>query len=97
MGAATLLAGFVRANGVLEVLGIISVSAQFYLELTYIAGVEPAKLSGTASLTVKVKVVFFSKKVTLTVQREFSKGEDPTFADGMSAADWETYCAAFAA
>jgi hypothetical protein len=96
-GVGFVLAGFVRANGVLEVLGLVSISAQFYLELSYVKGVDPAKLSGTASLTVKVKVLFFSKTVSLTVQREFSKGSDPTFSDGMKEEHWSKYCAAFAA
>lgn len=92
------LAGFVRCNGVLEVLGLVSVSAQFYLELLYRTGSDPSTVAGTASLRIKVKVVFFSKSVTLTVQREFSKSGDPTLQDALPThGDWVAYARAFAA
>jgi hypothetical protein len=91
-GENAILAGFVRVVGVLEVLGIVSISAQFYLELSY----QQPKVAGTASLVVKVKVLFFSKKVELTVHREFQSSPPPTFGEVMSESEWETYCDAFA-
>jgi hypothetical protein len=60
------LAGFVRCVGELDVLGLISISAQFYLELGYKS--VPDRVSGTASLTVEVEVLFFSESVTVTVR-----------------------------
>ena len=88
------LAGFVRCVGALEVLGLISITVQFYLELRYADS--PTRLSGTASLTVEVEVLFFSESVTMTVHREFAKSGDPTFEDVVpTAALWGQYCDAF--
>lgn len=91
------LTAYVRANGSLEVLGIITVSVEFYIALNY----ESAKgvphggmLWGQASVKVKVKIAFFSVSVTLTIQREFA-GSDPTFQDSLTPLDWGEYCAAF--
>jgi hypothetical protein len=88
------LAGFVRCIGELDVLGLISISAQFFLELSYKSG--PDRVSGTASLTVEVEVLFFSESVTVTVQREFAKGADPKFEDVVHEPNqWGAYCTAF--
>lgn len=85
-------AGFVRVNGALEVLGVISISAQFYLELAHADG----KVWGSATVTVKVKIVFFSKSVSMTVTREFQGSPPPTFVDVMPEPAWREYCEAFA-
>lgn len=95
------LAGFVRCCGELEVLGILTISAQFYLELSYVGPPTnpdvPAKATGTASLTVEIELLSISKSVTVTVQRESSKGSDPTFEDTMPEhALWQVYCDSFA-
>jgi hypothetical protein len=62
------LGGYVRTGGALSVLGLITVSVEFYMEMSY--NFDTEMMRGEASLTVKVKVVFFSKKVTLRVVRE---------------------------
>jgi len=62
-----LLEGYLRAGGSLSVLGLITISVEFYLGLSYEAGV----VSGTASLTVDVDLTLFHKSVTLTVHKEF--------------------------
>ena len=104
------LAGFLRCVGALEVLGIISISVEFYLELAYDSGTN--RLSGTASLSVEVEFAFFSKTVRMTVHREFAGSGAAAFAalaaaapgDGAAhtfrdvvpdAATWATYCRAF--
>jgi hypothetical protein len=87
------LAAFIRVLGVMEVLGIVSISVEFYLELLYEAA--SSALVGTATLTVKVKITFFSKKVRLEVSRRLDKGGDPTFEDTVTEADWAQYCGAF--
>jgi hypothetical protein len=71
---------------------LISISQQFYLELEW----SPGAITGTATVTVKVKVAFFSKSVHLTLERTFAGSGDPTFADMLTKADWATYCDAFA-
>jgi len=62
-----LLEGYLRAGGSLSVLGLITISVEFYLGLSYEAGV----VAGTASLTVDVDLTLFHKSVTLTVHKEF--------------------------
>ncbi|HYA48091.1 MAG TPA: hypothetical protein VEG35_00200, partial [Burkholderiales bacterium] len=88
------ISGYVRCNGSVDVLGMISISAEFYMSLTY----DPGRNSvyGQASLTVSVKVLFFSASVTLTVEREFAHSPAPLFADLMNQSHWLSYCEAFA-
>lgn len=92
---------FVRASGHLTVLGIVSIFVEFRLALQYrqvtVGGSTHAAFSGTASVTVGVKVLFFSKSVTLTVTREFlGSAADPSFAECVDHDDWDAYCRAFA-
>jgi hypothetical protein len=58
---------------------------------------------GSASLTVKVEVLFFSTSVTISAERQFAGSNgDPTFVDVMgleadgTSPDWSEYCLAFA-
>lgn len=89
------LTGYLKCGGSLEVLGIITVSAEFYMGLTY--DIPNDKVWGEATLTVKVEVLFFSVSVDLHVERKFKGSNgDPTFADLTERADWESYCEAFA-
>ena len=61
---------YLRAGGELTVLGLVSISVDFYLALGYRTG-PPDDLYGIASLTVEVSVAFISKSVTLTMERSF--------------------------
>ena len=98
------LGGYVRTGGALSVLGLITVSVEFYMELAYLFASN--MMRGEASLTVKVKVLFFSKKVTLTVVRELGAPNSsakllrPTVnmetAHLADESAWERYCDAFA-
>lgn len=91
------LSGYFRAGGSLSVLGLITVSLEFYLELSYLKAPGGAKVWGRATLTVKVEVLFFSASVKLTVERTFSgTSGDPTFAQMLTPGDWRAYAAAFA-
>ena len=87
------LTGFLRADGNLSVLGIISMSMEFYLGLTYL---DPGQAYGTATVTVSISVLFFSASVSATMTKTLGGGSDPDFAQAISAADWDTYCEAFA-
>ncbi|HMJ06780.1 MAG TPA: hypothetical protein VK474_11035, partial [Chthoniobacterales bacterium] len=92
------LSAYFRAAGELSVLGLITVSVEFYLSLNYASKGAPAhggKLWGQASLTVKIKIAFFSKSVSISIEREFA-GSDPKFLDTVSPDDWTDYCGAFA-
>lgn len=91
----TKLGGYLRCGGALEVLGLITVSLEFMMSLDYYS--KPSRLLGTATLTVEVEVLFFSKSVDLTVEREFGGGGDPVFKDMMTEGNWNDYCDAFAA
>ncbi len=62
--------GYLRAGGSLSVLGLITISAEFYMSLNY----DDGRVWGQASLTVEVEVLFFSKTVCITVEREFAGG-----------------------
>ena len=76
-------------------LGIITISADFFMQISYQESTQ--KAIGEASLTLGIKVLFFSKSVTLRVERRFSAfSGDPTFTDCYEVEDWEAYCDAFA-
>ncbi len=94
---------FIRLAGCLEILGLISVSLTFYIALTYetfdkpgLPGQKGDKLTGTATLTIEIELVFFTIPVKLSVKKELA-GEDPRFKHLMPVqADWNEYCQAFA-
>lgn len=92
----TQLTGYVRINGSVSVLGLITASLELYLALTYLF--EKHKAYGEASLKISVEVLFFSTSVTIKTQKTFSgDGNDPNFQAAISATDWKEYCEAFAA
>jgi hypothetical protein len=89
------LGGYLRASGQVTVLGIITISADFFMQLSYESHTQEA--IGQASLTLGIKVLFFSKSVTLSIERRFSaKLGDPPFTDLYELEDWAEYCDAFA-
>ncbi|HEV8399218.1 MAG TPA: hypothetical protein VGQ18_05185 [Gemmatimonadales bacterium] len=91
----TTLTGFVRLNGELDVLGLISASLTFYLALTYQSS--PEMVWGEATLTIEVEVVFFSADVEVSVRKEFATPPPPPFDQLMTDDEWATYRLAFAA
>jgi len=93
------LEGYLRINGALSVLGLITVSVEFLMALAAVMqDGKVEKVRGEATLRVKVEVFLFSKTVTLQVSREFAgAGADPTFAMLVNGDDWQEYCEAFAA
>ena len=98
-GADFILTGYFRAYGSLSVLGIITVSLEFYLGLSYASkGITPhgGTLWGQASLTVKIEILFFSTSVSVSMEKEFA-GSDPIFREMLTPADWVDYTEAFAA
>ena len=92
------LAGYVRIHGELTVLGIISVSLTFNLQLGYLKEGGKAVAYGEATLTVEIEILMFSAEVSVSCRREFGGGEsDPRFIDLMPTPQiWTDYCDAFA-
>lgn len=90
--------GYLRCNGNLTVLGIVTVTAEFYLQLTYEKHGHESMVRGRGTLTVGVRIAFFSKSVSLTLERSFSGAPgDPSFAQCVQPRHWHEYCLAFAA
>ncbi|WP_207930999.1 hypothetical protein, partial [Streptomyces sp. 8K308] len=97
-----LLSGYVRCSGYLSVLGIVTVSVEFYLALSYEKISEGGKsfpeVYGEGRVTVSVRIAFFSKSVSLHLERRFRGDEgDPPFSQFVLPDDWNQYCLAFAA
>ncbi|WP_448160762.1 hypothetical protein [Bacillus cereus] len=98
------LTGYLRCGGNVTVLGLVSVTVEFYLGLTYRDKGTGSEVWGQATLTVGVKIAFFSKSISLTVERRFAGASgDPSFAqimgpeyEGGYPYEWEKYCMAFA-
>lgn len=89
------LTGYVRANGSLEVLGLISVTLEFYLGLDYDFGA--GKAWGECRVSVKVEVLLFSASVTVTMRKQFAGSSgDPPFGIMMPQPRWTAYASAFA-
>jgi hypothetical protein len=87
------LTGFLRADGNLSVLGIVSISVEFYLGFTYL---DPGQAYGIATVTVEVSVLCFSKSVSMSMEKTIG-GSDPSFSAAVTEQDWRDYCLAFAA
>ncbi len=68
------LQGYIRAGGELNILGIVSISIEFFLALAYESRAGKAWLVGECTVTVEVHVLFFSASVGLTLRKEFSGG-----------------------
>lgn len=95
---ATVLTGYIRINGYLSIMGIISLSIEIYLAfVAMFQNGKVEKIYGEAIVKVKVEVLFFSKTVTLTARRELKGADaDPSFQMIMEENDWLEYCQAYA-
>jgi len=93
------LTGYLRCGGYLDVLGLISISLEFYLAFTYRnkGDDKGSEVWGQASLKVSVKIAFFSTSVTLSEERRFAGADgDPSFAQSVTPSAWAGYLQAFA-
>jgi hypothetical protein len=93
------LAGYVRLHGELSVMGLISASLTFNLQLSYLKQPGSSSVWGEATLVVEIDVLLFSGSVEVSCRREFGGSDaDPTFVDLIpTPAVWADYCTAFAA
>lgn len=103
------LTGYVRLNGSLNVLGLITATLEFYLGMTYDIGAD--ELWGQCTLTIEVDVVLFSASVSAQAEKRFAGGGGgskaklsppaPTpirFGELLSETEWQDdYVPAFAA
>lgn len=95
-GSNSTLTGFVDIGGEVSVLGIISISIDLNLSLSWIHTSQGNKVQGRATLSISVSILFFSISVSVSVERSFGSGSgDPGIADVMTAGDWSQYCLAF--
>jgi hypothetical protein len=99
------LTGYFRMGGYVSVLGLISVSIELYLGLSY--QFESGKCVGTATITVEIDILFFSTAVQISCEKKFAGSSgDPTFAQMMAPYrdpwvrsrtidPWQEYCQAY--
>lgn len=92
------LAGYVRLHGELSVLGLISASLTFNLQLAYLKDSGHSVVWGEATLVVEIEILFFSADVSVKCRREFGGSDgDPKFIELIpDQATWTKYCEAFA-
>lgn len=91
------LTGFVDIGGEVSVLGIISISMDLNLSLSWQHSPSGNVIEGRATLSVSVHVLFFSASVSISVERSFSAGGgDPKIDELVSASQWDLYVGAFA-
>jgi hypothetical protein len=96
-GTSSDLAGFIDIGGEVSVLGIISISLDMNISLSWKHSGQGNVIEGRATLTVSVHVLFFSASVELSVERSFSAGgADPDVGQLMTASQWSDYALAFA-
>ena len=93
-------AGFIRLHGELSVLGLISASLTFNLQLAFLKdqGAHKSIVWGEATLVVEIDLLIFSADVSVKCRREFAGSEnDPKFIELIpDQAAWSVYCDAFA-
>jgi hypothetical protein len=92
------LVGYVRLHGELSVLGLISASLTFNLQLGYTKENGRAVVWGEASIEVEIDILFLSFSVSVSCRREFGGSDgDPKFLQLIpDQATWNAYCEAFA-
>ncbi len=98
------LTGYLRIQGCVDVLGLITASITLLLELIYEFSSE--KLIGRATLTIEISICFFSFSVEVVCERRLAgSNNDPTFVDQMGEymlpgelaprKPWNEYCESF--
>ena len=71
-----IIEGHLRLGGYVDVLGLVSVSIEFYLALEYDAGRKV--LAGTGRLTIGIKLLFYSDSFSFEIKREIAFGGAPS-------------------
>ena len=91
------LAGYVRLHGELSVLGLISASLTFNLQIAYAKEGGNSLVWGEATLEIEIDILFLSFSVSVKCRREFAGSPgDPKFIELIPDQDtWDDYCGAF--
>ena len=76
IGGRTVLSAYLRVGGHVDVLGIITISIQLVLSLTYADG----KLSGAVQVNVDIEFLFFSVSTSFTVEKTFAGSDSKLLA-----------------
>ncbi len=96
-GPTTDLTGFVDIGGEVSVLGIISISLDLNISLSWISSPSGNLIDGKATMSISVHIIFFSVSVSVSVERSFKAGGgDPQVCQLMNDNDWADYAEAFA-
>jgi hypothetical protein len=96
-GSSSDLTGFVDIGGEVSVLGLISISLDLNLSLSWQSSPSGNVIQGRATMSVSVHVLFFSASVSISVEKSFSAGSgDPQVWQLVDANQWARYAAAFA-
>jgi hypothetical protein len=91
------ITGFVDVKGEVSVLGIISISLELNLSLSWQDHNGKQVVAGRATLTVAVHILFFSASVQISMEKRFgSSNGDPRLGAVLTPAGWADYAAAFA-
>jgi hypothetical protein len=92
------LTGFVDIGGEVSVLGIISISLDLNLSLSWQSSPKGNVIQGRATLSISVHIIFFSISVSVSVEKSFSAGggSDPQVWQLVDAGQWSRYADAFA-
>ncbi|AEV84600.1 hypothetical protein ACWT_3577 [Actinoplanes sp. SE50] len=101
------LTAYLRIRGSVSVLGLITVTVEFYLGLTYDS--DGDRLTGEATMTVSIDLFLFSTSVSITCRRELTRSSSSfgrtapaiasapiRFGDVFTPDLWAQHCAAFA-
>jgi hypothetical protein len=95
-GSTSDLTGFIDISGEVSVLGIVSISLDLNISLSWQSSPKGNVIEGRATLTVSVHVLFFSASVQLSVERSFSAGSgDPDFGQVIDYDQWSLYAGSF--
>jgi hypothetical protein len=98
--------GFLRVGGSVNLLGLVSVSIELFLQLAYTTN--NSQIAGSASLTLSVHLLFVTKSVTLHMEKHFDvpsiggphthldAAASTSFGELISPDAWNAYLTAFA-
>jgi hypothetical protein len=70
----TVLTGYLRLRGELDIIELVSMTVEFYLAFSYVEEGSEKAVVGEATVTVTIEVLVFEGEVSMTVRRTFAGG-----------------------